>query len=88
MGNLRVVGVTLIGGSYEYKTGFRHPGSNIALLSDGTRFCVAEEASEGITGLLNYIDKANKNIDTSIFRKRIEAWVKTGTIPTEKEVKD
>lgn len=84
---LRVVGVQLIGGSYEYKTGFRRPGCNVAILSDGTKICVAEEESEGITGLLDYIDKnIKKNVDTSIFRKRIEVWIKTGTLPTENEV--
>jgi len=85
--SLRVVGVQLIGGSYEYKTGFRRPGCNIAILSDGTKICVAEEGTEGITGLLDYIDKnTKKNVDTSVFRKRIEEWVKTGKLPEEKEV--
>ena len=83
---LRVIGIQLIGASYEYKTGFRLPGNNIALLSDGTKICVAEEESEGITGLLDYVDSLKKDIDTSIFRKRIEAWVKTGVLPTENEV--
>jgi len=84
---LRVTGVQLIGHSYEYRTGFRMPGTNIAILSDGTKICVEEEKSEGITGLLDYIDKdVKRDIDTSVFRKRIDRWVKTGRLPEEKEV--
>lgn len=88
MKNLRVIGIELAGGRYSYNTGMRIPGWKTAKLSDGTQINVGEDQCKGMTGLLDYVDSLKKDIDTSIFRKRLEAWVKTGTLPTEEELKE
>lgn len=75
-GKPKVVGLRLVG--CGYKNGFRMPGWGIARLDNGTELFVPEAKAVGFNGIL---DAVEDRADTREYRKGMDHWVKTGTMP-------